>query len=102
MNAAKRELKEETGYVSDEWEHLLTVPSYATIVDNYAYIYKAGNCRKVSSQHLDNTEFLNVEVLSPEELEERIRGGRFEQAVHIMAWALSRQKGGTGNGYRDF
>ena len=43
LEAAKRELLEETGYVSDEWEHLLTIPSNATISDNYAYIYAAKN-----------------------------------------------------------
>ena len=30
LDAAKRELQEETGYVSDEWRHLITVPSNAT------------------------------------------------------------------------
>ena len=34
LEAAKRELKEETGYSSDEWEHLLSIPSHATIADN--------------------------------------------------------------------
>ena len=90
LEAAKRELLEETGYVSDHWKHLITVPAYATIADNYAFIYAAENCRKVGGQSLDETEFLNVALYTPAELEERIRDGRFEQAVHIMAWALSR------------
>ena len=41
LTAAKRELMEETGYVSDNWEHLLTVPSNATIADNYAFLFRA-------------------------------------------------------------
>ena len=90
LEGAKRELLEETGYVSDHWKHLITVPSYATIADNYAFVYVAENCRKVTGQSLDETEFLNVVLLPPAELEERVRDGRFEQAIHIMAWALSR------------
>ena len=39
LAAARRELLEETGYVSDDWKHLLTVPSHATIADNYAHIF---------------------------------------------------------------
>ena len=89
LAAAKRELREETGYDSDEWEHLLTVPSNATIADNYAFIYRAANCRKVAGQSLDETEFLNVSRYSAEEIEEMIAAGRFQQAVHIAAWLLS-------------
>ena len=51
LSAAKRELLEETGYESEEWTHLLTVPSNATIADNYAYLYMAENCRRVSGQN---------------------------------------------------
>ena len=88
LSAAKRELKEETGYVSDDWRYLLTVPSNATIADNYAHVYAALNCRRAGGQHLDETEFLNVVKHSPEELERLIHGGKFQQAVHVMAWYL--------------
>ena len=52
-DAAKRELLEETGYVSKDWTHLLTVPSNATISDNYAHIFMAENCCKSGGQNLD-------------------------------------------------
>ena len=91
LEAAKRELLEETGYESDEWRHLLTVPSHATIADNYAYIYEARNCRRVSGQRLDDTEFLTVTKKTADELENLISQGGFQQAVHIAAWYLSRR-----------
>ena len=90
LTAAQRELREETGYVSEDWELLLRVPSQATMGDNWAYVYRARNCRTAGGQRLDETEFLNVLALSPEALEARIRSGEFEQAVHVMAWALDR------------
>ncbi|MBP3205641.1 MAG: NUDIX hydrolase [Lachnospiraceae bacterium] len=92
--AAKRELKEETGYVSDEWRHLLTVPSNATIADNYGHIFVARNCRRESGQDLDETEFLHVKRLEAEEIEKLIAEGKFQQAVHIMAWLLSLRRQG--------
>ncbi len=88
MEAAKRELMEETGYSSDAWRFLLKVPSNATIADNYAYIYEAKNCRKVAEQSLDETEYLNTELHTKEEIEELIRGGEFAQAIHILALKL--------------
>lgn len=90
--AAKRELLEETGYESDEWEHLLTIPSNATIADNYGHLYRAKNCRKISGQSLDDTEFLNVIKLTSEEIEDLIFSGKFQQAVHVTAWLLSQRQ----------
>lgn len=89
FQAAKRELLEETGYVSDEWRYLLTVPSNATMADNYAHIFTARSCRRYGKQNLDETEFLHVRKYSAEEIEKLIAGGEFQQAVHIMAWLLA-------------
>lgn len=89
LEAAKRELREETGYESDEWTHLLTIPSNATIADNYAVLYKARNCRKVAGQDLDETEFLNVVLHTEEEIRELVQTGGFQQIVHVAAWRLA-------------
>ena len=91
LAAAKRELLEETGYESEEWKHLITVPSNATIADNFAYIFMAKNCRRVSGQTLDEIESLNVKTYSASEIEELIKEGNFQQAMHIMAWLLARR-----------
>lgn len=92
LTAAKRELLEETGYVSKQWRHLITVPSNATIADNYAHVFAAENCRKAGGQKLDETEFLNVRKYSADGIEELIREGGFPQAVHIMAWLLAQRR----------
>ena len=92
LDCAKRELREETGYVSDDWTHLITVPSNATISDNYAYVFMAKNCRKAGDQNLDDTEYLNVKKLTADEIEELIRSGKFQQAVHVMAWLLAKDR----------
>lgn len=91
LTAAKRELEEETGYTSDEWEHLITIPSAATIADNYAFIFRARNCRRTREQHTDSTEFLRLVKHTPQEIEELIASGRFQQAMHVMAWLLSQR-----------
>ena len=92
LEAAQRELLEETGYVSDHWTQLLTVPSNATLADNYAYIFMAGKCRRAAEQSLDETEFLHVRRYSVDEIEKMIEHGEFQQAVHIMAWLLARRR----------
>ncbi len=92
LDCAKRELREETGYESSDWTHLITVPSNATISDNYAYVFMARNCMKAGEQKLDDTEYLNVKKLSADEIEELIHTGKFQQSVHVMAWLLAKEK----------
>jgi len=87
--AAKRELLEETGYESDEWTHLLTIPSNATVANNFAHLFTARNCRRVSEQKLDVTEFLRVIRLTAQDIEELIKKGEFQQAMHVLAWSLN-------------
>ena len=89
LEAAKRELMEETGYESDQWKFLLSVPSNATMADNYANIFVAKNCKKVSGQSLDETEYLNVHLYNREEIDAMIVSGEFPQASHILALLLA-------------
>ena len=91
LAAAKRELQEETGYVSEEWRHLLTVGAQPTIADNYAYIFEAKNCVPCGSRHLDETEFLNVALVSEDQLEAMIKNGEFQQPIHILGYLLSKR-----------
>lgn len=91
LEAAKRELLEETGYESDEWKFLCAVPANATIADNYAHIFAARNCRRAGAQHLDETEFLQVRKYSDSEIQEMVKEGRFQQAIHILAWLLAQR-----------
>ena len=75
-------------YVSDCWSHVITAPSDATISDNYAHIFRAKNCRKAGGQELDDSEYLHVELKSPEQIDGLIREGGFQQIVHMLGWML--------------
>ncbi len=92
LRAARRELQEETGYVSDHWRHLLTIPSNATISDNYAWLFTAENCRKVTGQKLDAMELLRVEKYTAGEIDTMLEEGSFQQSVHALAWLLSKRQ----------
>ena len=92
LAAAKRELSEETGYVSERWQPLLIVPSNATMADNYAHIYLAENCHRAGGQSLDETEFLHVVRYTPDEIRKLVETGKFQQAIHILAWLLAEDR----------
>ena len=75
LDCAKRELMEETGYVSEQWTHLITIPSNATVSDNYAHVFLAENCKLSGEQHLDETECLAFEKHTADEIEEKMEDG---------------------------
>lgn len=63
LAVARRELLEETGYVSDCWEYLGPTVESSAKMTNFMHIFLARNCRKVAPQQLDETEELTVELV---------------------------------------
>jgi len=67
LEAAKRELLEETGYHSPEfilWEGVQTL----TKIDWAMYIFIAKNCTKIAQQHLDSGEKITLKEITFDEL----------------------------------
>lgn len=84
LDAAARELEEETGYRSEELELLLTIRTTVAFCNEKIDIYVARNLLK-SKQNLDEDEFINVEAYSVEELCDMIYAGKIEDAKTISA-----------------
>ncbi|MDO8497576.1 MAG: NUDIX hydrolase [bacterium] len=63
LTTAKRELLEESGLISDDWE-LYKMYESETKIDWQIYLYIARNCRKVQEQDLDSGEKLEVKKVS--------------------------------------
>lgn len=72
LEVAKRELLEETGYISDKWIYFGDTVESSSKLTNRMYIYLAQNCKRVSDQKLDETEELEVLVVPMEEAIEMI------------------------------
>ena len=92
LAVAKRELLEETGYVSDDWQYIgATVESSAKLT-NYMHIYFANHCRKISRQHLDATEELEVLVMPLKQAVEMVMNNEIccNSSAHGILWAARR------------
>lgn len=72
LAVAKRELEEETGYVSDEWTYFGPTIESSSKLTNRMHIYLARNCRKVAEQKLDSTEVIDVLVIPFDEAIEMV------------------------------
>ena len=61
LDAAKRELLEETGYGDGEWREMMTLSGNASTTNNLSHCFVATNVKKLSNeQHLDRTEDITV------------------------------------------
>jgi ADP-ribose pyrophosphatase len=90
LEAAARELEEETGYRADSLKLVsafFTSPGFA---DEKLYLYFAENVT-VGTQHTDEDEYLQVEAITLEQAEAYIAEGRISDAKTILAvyaWKL--------------
>ncbi len=79
LSAAKRELKEETGFVADTWIELGPLYPSIAYTTEVIYLYLAKDLRQ-EKQELDEGEFLNVIRIPLKEFVERIMSGEIRDA----------------------
>lgn len=96
LHAAQRELKEETGITADSWTDMGLYYPAAAYSDEKITMYLARGLHR-GEQRLDEDEFLNVELVSMEELIEeiltgKITDGKTQAAILKAAMLLKRQQ----------
>ena len=84
IDAAARELQEETGYSCGSIEPLLTIRTTVAFCNEKIDIYLARNLQK-GQQHLDENEFVNVKAYELADLETMIYDGTIQDSKTIAA-----------------
>lgn len=85
LEAARRELEEETGYISDRLYKLATIYDNPVKDTNKIHIFIALDASLVSQQNLDITEDIEVVALSIEEVKKKIMSSEICVAGTITA-----------------
>lgn len=75
IDAARRELLEETGYATDNWTFLGEYAVDPSNMTEISYSFLAKNVVKVSDPHLDKTEVLETLLLSEKEVLDALKSG---------------------------
>lgn len=88
---AARELEEETGFFSDNLEHLLTLNTTVAFCNEKIEVFVAKDL-KPSKQNLDEDEFVEVEEYSVEELLAMIYSGEITDSKTIAGIFAYRDK----------
>ena len=81
LEAAKRELEEETGYTGGTWEELMVVSPNPSIMNNLCYCFLARGVRLTSPTHFDKTEDIESFLRTKQQTYEMLLQGEFKQAM---------------------
>jgi ADP-ribose pyrophosphatase len=85
LEAAIRELKEETGYTTQDWKYLGWVEANPAFLNNRCHMWLAKNVIKDHQPELDESEDVLVDELSFEELLREIRKERMRNSLTMLA-----------------
>lgn len=93
LQAAQRELLEETGYGGGEWELLMQLCANPAIQTNITYSFLARGVTLKQAQTLEHTEEIAVHILSHQEVERILEEGEMIQSLHaapLLKYLLQR------------
>jgi len=88
VETAKRELLEETGYISEDITHISTVYPQPAFINNQGMTFVAKRARKVSSQSLDDAEDIEVVLMEQEKIQKMLLSGDLRHGQTVMALSL--------------
>lgn len=91
LDAAKRELREETGSVAAHWTALGSFYANPTMGTSRAHCFLAEGCETVAAQELDATECVVYRRFNEAELRQAIADGSFAQAVHMVLYYKAKE-----------
>ena len=83
--AAARELREETGYEADSFEHLCTTEPVNGIADSVHHTFVAYGCEPTASQALDDNESIRTVTTSYDDLVAAVRNGELRDGRAVLA-----------------
>jgi ADP-ribose pyrophosphatase len=86
LAAARRELKEETGYHSDRWTSLGSVLPNPAYQNNRLHCFLAEDCRKVFDQEQDPGEDIQVELCELERVPGLLASREIDHALIAIAF----------------
>lgn len=90
-DAAKRELSEETGFISDDLELLISINTTVAFCNEKIDIYVAKNLRP-GEQHLDEDEYVEYEAYEVDELVKKIYACEIKDSKTICAILAYKEK----------
>lgn len=81
LEAIKRELLEEAGYAGGNWKLHMVISQNPSCTTNLTYCYLATGVAKVSDQNLDETEDIEVVLLTEKDVLQMLNNDEIKQSL---------------------
>lgn len=89
LEAAQRELLEETGYTAEHWQALPNFVSSANYRGSQGYIFAAHNAQKIAAPNSGDLEDMDVVLMTPEAVITAVKMGEVVVLGALAAIALA-------------
>lgn len=86
LDAAVRELREETGFTADEMIEIGTINPNPAFMDNVSTTYLARGLKKTHNLDLDENEFLDWQEESFSQIMDNMGQGEYNSAIMVQCW----------------
>lgn len=93
LEAARRELLEETGFFSERWHVLLEVSPEPNRSSHRAFVFVALDARPVQTPKPDQSEVLRTLLLPAEALLDDVDRGVLDHGIHVAAILMAERRG---------
>ena len=93
--AARRELREETGYAADDFRQVAAFRPNPAIQDNTAYVFTAENARLAGPTEFDENEDLDLVLVPAEALRSLVLAGTVDHVIMAAAILFHGLEGGS-------
>jgi ADP-ribose pyrophosphatase len=82
LESAKRELKEETGLIADQWTEILKIHTSNSVTDEVGFVYLAQGLEEGETE-FEETEILQIKKLPFSEVLEMVMNGEITDSISV-------------------
>lgn len=82
LQAAQRELSEETGFGGGTWQLFMTLSPNPTNHDNLSFTFLAVDVERISTPHQETSEDIHVHIIQQDDVYRLLQDGEIVQALH--------------------
>lgn len=83
QEGVKREVLEETGYEFEGWHYLGKICANPSTTNNFMHMFLATGGEKIAEQNLDDSEEVDVELMTIDEVKQLVKENKIMQSLHV-------------------
>jgi ADP-ribose pyrophosphatase YjhB (NUDIX family) len=96
LDAAMRELQEETGFVAKTWTKIGSMFANPARQTNSVHVFMASDLQSMGTQRFDKSEDIESTFMTATDIKRAIKEGQFSQAMHVASFYMGMEASYSG------